>query len=278
MAEAYCWAGKHRRLQRLRHPGSGAIFLVPLDHSLADGPVADTENFASLVEAMANNGVDGLVVHKGRVRFLPPELLRDLSLIVHLNGSTRYAPDANAKILVGSVEEAVALGADAVSVHINIGSNNEAAQLIDLGKVSDQAARWGVPLLAMVYPRGPHLTNPADPALLAHAANIAADLGADIVKLPYTGSVSTMVDVVHASPIPIVTAGGGVVAETEKLLDGITDAMASGVAGVAVGRNVFGAADPGHTARLIAQRVHVTAPPPDLLPAERQMDREATFS
>ncbi|WP_420834136.1 hypothetical protein [Streptomyces yunnanensis] len=55
-----------------------------------------------------------------------------------------------------------------------------------------------------------------------------------------------MVDVVHASPIPIVTAGGGVVTETEKLLDGITDAMASGVA---VGRNIFGAADPGHTAR-----------------------------
>ncbi|KWT63391.1 hypothetical protein ADL21_02970 [Streptomyces albus subsp. albus] len=278
MAEAYGWAGKHRRIQRLHHPASGRTFLVPLDHSLADGPVAATEDFVALIEAMTGNGVDGLIVHKGRVRFLRPDLIRDLSLIVHLNGSTRYAPDAHAKILVGSVEEAVALGADGVSVHINVGSSNEAAQLNDLGRVADQAAHWGVPLLAMVYPRGPRLTNPADPALLAHAANIAADLGADIVKLPFTGSVSTMVDVVRASPIPIVTAGGGVVAETDKLLDGIQEAIASGVCGVAVGRNVFGAADPGWTARLIAQRVHGTAVLSGRLPAGRRQAGEARAS
>ncbi|MGV4982262.1 2-amino-3,7-dideoxy-D-threo-hept-6-ulosonate synthase [Streptomyces sp. NRAIS4] len=257
MAEAYGWTGKNRRIQRLLHPVSGTTFLVPLDHSLADGPVATAAGFAGLVGAMADNDVDGIVVHKGRVRFLPLELLGEMALVVHLNGSTRHAPDADAKILVGAVEEAVALGADSVSVHINLGSSNEAAQLTDLGAVADRCARWGVPLLAMVYPRGPRVTDPTDPALLAHAANVAADLGADIVKLPYTGSPVTMREVVEASPIPVVTAGGGVVGDTEKFLDLIDSTMESGVLGVAVGRNVFRSPDPGRLARSVAERVHI---------------------
>ncbi|MGW4640948.1 2-amino-3,7-dideoxy-D-threo-hept-6-ulosonate synthase [Sphaerisporangium sp. NPDC004334] len=256
MAEAYGWSGKNLRTQRILHSASGTTFLVPLDHSLADGPVSSAADFGGLVAAMAANDVDGIIVHKGRVRFLPTRRLGRLALVVHLSGSTRHAPDADAKTLVGAVAEAVALGADGVSVHINLGSSNEAEQLADFGGVSDQCARWGVPLLAMIYPRGPRIADPADPALLAHAANIAADLGADIVKLPFTGSPDTMRDVVRASPIPVVTAGGGVIGDTGKFLDQIDSAMESGVLGVAVGRNIFRAADPGRLARSVAQRVH----------------------
>lgn len=256
MADVYCWSGKNLRTQRILHRASGTTFLVPLDHSLADGPVSTAAGFAGLVAEMAANDVDGIIVHKGRVRFLPTESLGRMALVVHLNGSTRHAPDADAKTLVGAVAEAVALGADGVSVHINLGSSNEAAQLSDLGLVADRCARWGVPLLAMVYPRGPRIADPTDPALLAHAANIAADLGADIVKLPYTGSLETMRDVVAASPIPVVTAGGGVVGNTDTFLDLIGAAMESGALGVAVGRNIFRAADPGRLARSVALRVH----------------------
>lgn len=256
MIQAYGFSGKTLRTQRILHGASGTTFLVPLDHSLADGPVSTAAGFAGLVAAMAANDVDGVIVHKGRVRFLPTESLGRMALVVHLNGSTRHAPDADAKTLVGAVAEAVALGADGVSVHINLGSSNEAAQLSDLGQVADRCARWGVPLLAMVYPRGPRIADPADPALLAHAANVAADLGADIVKLPYTGSPDTMRDVVVASPIPVVTAGGGVISNADTFLDLIGSAMESGVLGVAVGRNIFSAADPGRLARSVARRVH----------------------
>lgn len=256
MAEAYGWSGKNLRTRRIVHPVSGTSFLVPLDHSLADGPVSTAAGFAGLVAALAANEVDGIIVHKGRVRFLPTDLLGRLALIVHLSGSTRFAPDTDAKVLVGAVAEAVALGADGVSVHINLGSSNEAAQLADLGLVADRCARWGLPLLAMVYPRGPRIADPTDPTLLAHAANVAADLGADIVKLPFTGSPATMREVVDASPIPVVTAGGGVLGDPGAFLDLIDSTMDSGVLGVAVGRNIFRAADPGQLARLVAQRVH----------------------
>ena len=256
MAEAYGWSGKNLRTRRIVHPVSGTSFLVPLDHSLADGPVSTAAGFAGLVAALAANEVDGIIVHKGRVRFLPTDLLGRLALIVHLSGSTRFAPDTDAKVLVGAVAEAVALGADGVSVHINLGSSNEAAQLSDFGLVADRCARWGLPLLAMVYPRGPRIADPTDPTLLAHAANVAADLGADIVKLPFTGSPATMREVVDASPIPVVTAGGGVLGDPGAFLDLIDSTMDSGVLGVAVGRNIFRAADPGQLARLVAQRVH----------------------
>jgi 2-amino-4,5-dihydroxy-6-oxo-7-(phosphonooxy)heptanoate synthase len=256
MTDAYGWTGKNRRVQRILHSASGTTFLVPLDHSLADGPVASATGFAGLVEAMAANEVDGIIVHKGRVRFLPATSLGRLALIVHLNGSTQHAPDVDAKILVGAVEEAVALGADGVSMHVNLGSSTEAAQLTDLGAVAARCARWGIPLLAMVYPRGPRIADPTDPVLLAHAANVAADLGADIVKLPFTGSPLTMREVVAASPIPVVTAGGGVVEDTGKFLDAIDSTMESGVLGVAIGRNIFQAPDPGWLARSVARRVH----------------------
>ena len=265
-AQVYAWTGKSRRMQRLLHPVSGTTFLVPLDHSLADGPVTSAADFATLVATMSVNDVDGIIVHKGRVRFLPTELPGHMALVVHLNGSTRHAPDADAKVLVGAVEEAVALGADCVSVHINLGSSTEAAQLTDLGAVADRCARWGVPLLAMVYPRGPRVTDPTDPSLLAHAANVAADLGADIVKLPYTGSSATMREIVRASPIPVVTAGGGVIEDTDKFLGLIESTMESGVLGVAVGRNVFGAQDPGQLARSVARRVHFRAGSRETLP------------
>src|SRR4051812_35762327 len=101
MTDSYGWNGKNRRIQRIVHSASKTTFLVPLDHSLADGPVASAAGFAGLVESMAANEVDGIIVHKGRVRFLPTASLGRLALIVHLNGSTQHAPDVDAKILVG---------------------------------------------------------------------------------------------------------------------------------------------------------------------------------
>ena len=249
-------SGKRLRLERLAHRRGGGLFLVPLDHSVADGPVASSDDLAHIVDAVGRNGADGVVVHKGRVRFLSSALLRDLALVVHLSASTSHAPDADHKVLVADVEQALRHGADAVSVHVNLGSDTEAQQLADLGRVADGCALWGIPLLAMIYPRGPRIPDDSDPALVAHAASLAADLGADIVKTPYTGAVDTMADVVRSCPIPVVTAGGDKADSEAKLYASIEDVMCSGAAGVAVGRNVFQAPDVARVTRRIAEIVH----------------------
>jgi predicted phospho-2-dehydro-3-deoxyheptonate aldolase len=216
----------------------------------------DNDGLVRLVRTVADNGADGVVLHKGRVRFLPPEVFRHTSLVVHLSGSTSHAPDADAKVLFGDVEEAVRLGADAVSVHVNLGSTTEAQQLMDLGRVAERCNHWGMPLLAMIYPRGPRITDPSDEALVAHAANLAADLGADIVKTPYTGDVESMSRVVSSCPIPIITAGGAAVGDDEKVVRTVADVMASGAVGVAMGRTVFQADDVAATTRRVAAAVH----------------------
>ncbi|QMU74095.1 2-amino-3,7-dideoxy-D-threo-hept-6-ulosonate synthase [Streptacidiphilus sp. P02-A3a] len=245
--------GKSLRLTRLSGHGDGRYLFVPLDHSVSDGPITTADRFGDLVRDVVAGGADGIVVHKGRARAIDPELLVDCSLLVHLSASTAHGPDADAKVLVGDVEDAIRLGADAVSVHVNIGSDTEAAQLADLGAVAAACDRWGMPLLAMIYPRGPRVTDPTDPVLLSHVVNIAADLGVDIVKTVFAFPAERMAEVVDSSPLPVVVAGG---ANDSSLADFAASALAAGCSGLAVGRRVFGSAVPRATVRELAGIVH----------------------
>src|SRR2546423_10100737 len=179
------------RLQRLyRH--SGRLLVVPLDHAASDGPIVPGGDLDGLVAQLAEQAVDAVVLHKGCLRRVLPGRFRDMSLIVHLSASTARAPDPDAKYLVTGVEEALRLGADAVSVHVNVGSRDEHRQIADLAAVADACDRWNTPLLAMMYPRGPGTPDPRDPALVAHAVAVAAQLGAELVKTVYPGSVGRM--------------------------------------------------------------------------------------
>ncbi|MDT0444204.1 beta/alpha barrel domain-containing protein [Streptomyces johnsoniae] len=125
------------------------------------------DRLAPRVGTLASNGVDAVVPHKGRVPFVDPRRFAGLGLILHLSASTVHAPDPDAKCLVASVESAVRLAAEAVSVHVNLGSDDERRQIADLAAVADACTEWGLPLLAMMYPRGPRITNQRDPALRA---------------------------------------------------------------------------------------------------------------
>ncbi|QFZ19057.1 2-amino-3,7-dideoxy-D-threo-hept-6-ulosonate synthase [Saccharothrix syringae] len=244
------------RLDRINRNGDGRLMIVPLDHSVADGPVTPDDSLDELVGELAGAGVDAVVLHKGTARHLDPKRFVNTSLIVHLSASTSHAPDPDAKYLVTTVEAALRLGADAVSVHVNMGSRQEAAQIADLARTAEETDRWGVPLLAMMYARGPQITDSTDPELVKHSATLAADLGADIVKVSYPGSAEAMADVARACPIPVVVAGGPPVDEKRVLLERVASAVRAGAAGVAMGRNIFQHPKPGRLAREIGDVVH----------------------
>lgn len=242
------------RLGRLQRHGQG-LFVVPMDHSVTNGPLRRGRRLDHLVGQLAGRGVDAVVLHKGSARQVSHRWFRNLSLIIHLSASTRHAVDPDEKYLVTSVEESLRLGADAVSVQVNLGSLDERRQVTDLATVAEACDRWNLPLLAMMYPRGPKIDDPGDPDLVAHAATLAADLGADIVKTPYVGSVPEMRDVVRSCPIPLLVAGGSRL-EPAAVLTYVADVLEAGVAGLAMGRNVFQAHDPGAVAQRIAELVH----------------------
>lgn len=245
------------RLRRLYHHGTTGLMVTPLDHSISDGPIVPRgSSIDQLAGQLAAAGVDVVVVHKGSLRHIAVERFAAMSLMVHLNASTARAQDPDAKYLVTGVEDAVRLGADAVSVHINVGSADERQQVGDLGRISDACDRWNLPLMAMMYPRGPRVVNPRDPALVAHAVTIAADLGADLVKTVFTGSVAEMLDITAASPIPVLVAGGPPHGSEAGLLDFVRAALTGGAGGVAMGRNIFQSPDPERLAGVVARLVH----------------------
>ncbi|GAA3525910.1 2-amino-3,7-dideoxy-D-threo-hept-6-ulosonate synthase [Amycolatopsis ultiminotia] len=249
--------GKAFRLRRLSRPEDGRYLFIPLDHSVSDGPVVPQHRWDDLVAGVVRGGADAVVVHKGRARALNPALLRQCAVIVHLSAGTSLAADAHAKVLVGDVADAVRLGADAVSVHVNVGSDTEPQQLGDLGVVAGSCEAWNMPLLVMIYPRGPRITDPHDPALLAHTVNIAADLGADLIKTSVTLAPEDMAEVVDSCPVPVLAAGGP--PDGTDLTGYGAALMAAGCRGLAVGRRVFSAPEPAKTVSLLSQVVHPPA-------------------
>ncbi len=164
---------KQLRLERLYRYGDERLLVVPLDHAVTSGPIVVDGGLVRLVGQLADSNVDAVVLHKGSLRHLDHRWFTRTALIVHLSASTAHAPDPDSKYLVSSVENALRLGADAVSVHVNLGSDSEKEQVADLATVSDACDRWNMPLLAMMYPRGPRIADPRDPALIAHAATLA---------------------------------------------------------------------------------------------------------
>ena len=236
--------GKRIRMERIMNRNSGKTVIVPMDHGVTMGPVAglihmqETDQCRGRGRSECHRCPQGIGEAGHRRRG------KDVGLIVHLSASTQMAPDPNSKIMVCTVEEAIKLGADAVSIHVNLGAEDEKSMLNDLGKMAREAMEWGMPLLAMMYTRGPKVKNEYDVKLVKHAARVGAELGADIVKVVYTGSAESFREVVEGCFVPVVIAGGEKMGNDEDIFEMVKGAMAAGGAGVSIGRNVFQHKDP----------------------------------
>jgi predicted phospho-2-dehydro-3-deoxyheptonate aldolase len=248
--------GKKIRMERIFDRHSGHTVIVPMDHGVTLGPVAGLTDIRQTIDAVAEGGANAIVIHKGLVEADHRGRGKDVGLIVHLSASTRIAPDPNCKVMTTTVEEAIKLGADAVSIHVNLGAEDEGSMLQDFGRIARIAGEWGIPLLAMIYTRGPKVKNEYDLNTIKHAARVGAELGADIVKVPYSGSSESFREVVQGCFVPVVIAGGEKMDTDEDILKMVNGAMAAGAAGVSIGRNVFQHQNPTKIVQAIAGIVH----------------------
>lgn len=247
--------GKDLRLSRLLG-SSHRLLIVPMDHGITIGPVQGLSNIQETVRQVAEGGANGVIVHKGLVKELGESLKNsDCQLIVHLSASTSLSPDADRKMLVSSVEHAIRLGATGVSVHVNLGSAYESAMLKDLGEVAERCDLWGVPLLAMMYVRDGFRENEFKPEKIKHAARVAEEIGADLIKVNYTGDMESFKEVTASVKVPVLIAGGPKSNSTFELLKMIHNAMAAGAAGISIGRNIFQATNPTLLVKTIRQIV-----------------------
>jgi fructose-bisphosphate aldolase / 2-amino-3,7-dideoxy-D-threo-hept-6-ulosonate synthase len=247
--------GKDIRLERIMNRNTKKTIIVPMDHGVSNGPIAGLIDMAQAVNLVAEGGANAVIGHVGLALHGHRQGGRDVGLILHLSASTSIGPDPNDKVLVNSVTNALKMGADAVSIHVNIGADSEARMLQDLGMVAVECMEWGMPLLAMMYPRGKNITRENDVDQVKLAARVAAELGADIVKTVYTGDPESFREVTRGCPVPVVVAGGSKTDDriTLELIEG---AMAGGAAGISIGRNAFQHRTPARFVRAAACIVH----------------------
>jgi class I fructose-bisphosphate aldolase len=248
--------GKQIRLERILNRNTRRTIIVPLDHGVSVGPLDGLIDMRRTLSRIADGGANAVIMHKGLVLCGHRGSGPDIGLIIHLSASTSLSPFPNAKALVATVEEAIRLGADAVSVHVNLGDENERAMLEDMGRVSTTAAAWGIPMLAMMYARGPKISNGYDPGVVAHCARVGMELGADLIKVPYTGDMDSFQRVVEACCVPVVIAGGPKMNNVREVLQMVKDSLQAGASGLSIGRNIFQDEEPQTLLKVLRGIVH----------------------
>jgi fructose-bisphosphate aldolase/2-amino-3,7-dideoxy-D-threo-hept-6-ulosonate synthase len=244
-------AGTAARLERIGTDGKYVI--IPMDHGITLGAVTGLVDIESTIDAVTRGGADAVLTQKGIAPRVHPNK-NEKGYVVHLNASTSIGPDNNDKRLTGTVKEAVRAGADAVSFHINVGSDYEREQLEELSEITDEADEYGMPVLAMAYARGPGVDE-HDAESLGHAVRLAEEVGSDVVKTAYSGDAESFERVVESTRLPVVIAGGEPEGD-RATLEAVRGAMDAGAAGVSMGRSVFQHDDPEAIARAVSAVVH----------------------
>ena len=244
--------GSQTALDKIFDGVSGNTVIVALDASSINGPEDGLRNMDLTIQTARDAGANAILGFYGMFKAYG-KALEPTSGILNLTLSTERG-DHFRKVQIGRVEQARELGLAAVSVHVNTTSSHEPEMLTILGLTVADATELKMPVLAHMYPRneGRHSQNmdnyygdmkQEDPEqytkLVRHAARIAADLGADIIKVPYTGNAESFRSIVDSTyGLPVVMAGGPR-ADVSDFLGSAKGAMEAGARGVAVGRNFF---------------------------------------
>lgn len=244
-----------RRLSRIFRR-DGRALIVAFDHGLTEGPAKGMESPAGALAAIVSGGADAILTSYGTARRFA-QILAPVGLILRLDsGSTTLGGMRPGGQFFG-VEDALRLGADAVAVSAFPGAPEEELSLRTLAMVISEAHRWGLPVMGEMQPGGfnggpEHRTVEA----IAVAARVAAELGADWVKVPYAEGFEHVVNTCY---VPAVMLGGAKMTDDRAMLEIIKQAVQAGAAGVAIGRNIFQADNPAAMTAAVAAIVHKDA-------------------
>lgn len=242
--------GKDVRLARLFREDNRTV-IVALDHGQFQGVLPGLESMPFIIENVVAGGADGIILNPGVASACVAVYAGKCALVIRITGaSTHRNPSFDYHRRVCSVERAVALGADAVIAMGFIGGEGEAASLALLAEISEACSRFGMPLIAEMLPVDSEHFHDAD--WIGLAARAGQELGADIIKA-YTTGTDADERVIRGCGAPFLAAGGPKSANPTELA---AHAIKHGAAGIAFGRNVFGADDPRKTVGELVKTVH----------------------
>jgi DhnA family fructose-bisphosphate aldolase class Ia len=242
---------KTRRLNRIL-ARDGRTLIVAMDHGAIQGPKG-LERPAEIIQKVIAGGADAILTTYGIARTFGRELA-PVGLILRTDGgSSTIGPDVTASAPLYSVEDALRLGADGVVANAGPGHRNEVQHMEWLSELASECDQWGVVLVAEMVPGG-FDSGPEFRTLENHmlAARFGSEFGADLLKTPYCDGFEA---VVNSCFSPIVVPGGSKMT-AEQLLTMVHHAVSAGAVGCAVGRNIWGAADPTKMTTALAAVIH----------------------
>ena len=227
----------------------------PVDDALIAGPDALLRDPTELFSPELVAQVDAVLGFEGTLSRCRDQLVHT-PLVVNLTASTLMG-DHTRKVPVMSVADALRLGATAVAGHLNFSAPSESEMIRAFVAIVAEARRYGLPVVAITYPRGVRhdgsdedylglrATDPdAYARKVAHAVRAAVELGASVVKTMYTGTAESFHTVVDgACGVPVLIAGEKL-APTDQVRERAEAAVAVGARGVVFGRQIFGREDP----------------------------------
>lgn len=202
----------------------------------------------------------GIIFHEGIAQSYYDKTKEMIPLIVKLNGKTSLHPDEEPySPQLCSVDEAIRLGATAIGYTIFIGSSYESKMMEEFSHIEDEAHAKNLAVILWAYPRGINVHGKEkDSGTVAYGARIALEMGADYVKVPYTGSSETFSWVVKNAGTTRVIAQGGTKVDEQTLLGEVTSCMKAGATGMAIGRNIWQSTDPIGISKKLAAIVYGT--------------------
>lgn len=270
--------GKKARLHRLLYqhgPGNGTMLLLPIDQGLEHGPIDFLVNPDALdpefqLRVALDGGYSGIVYQVGIANKYMMKYAGRVPLVLKLNGKTNFPnDDAPFSPQLGSVQDAVYLGADAVGYTLYVGSSRQDDDFRQIWKVREDCEKYGMPLIVWSYPRGSAVKSKGgQDSLYAvdYAARAALEVGADIIKVnvpTFKYNMQNEKEAAAFNAMPkeyqalqedyssairrvILSAGRGMVLFSggskvgdDDLLEKASQSMAGGAAGLIFGRNIW---------------------------------------
>lgn len=183
----YSW-GKSFRLNRIFKERNPCIILA-LDHPLTQGPILGTENIQEWITFSAKEGINGVVLNKGIVPYL--QFHHSTSLILQMFGAPDRFKIGYNKVKTASLNDAICLSADAVSVQVTLFNKESMDKLETIQNVVSDASSNDIPILFMVNIPNDHSLTIKD---FLFAYRVCWELGADIIKIPLPQDINVNTD------------------------------------------------------------------------------------
>jgi DhnA family fructose-bisphosphate aldolase class Ia/Fe-S-cluster-containing hydrogenase component 2 len=260
------------RLDRLfnRH-GDGRAVCVAADHGYMSDVTPNVVKLRSITEAVIRGGVDGILTSPGQaMRMAPLFQGRDgPALIVRADwmnmprlGSSNLMNAVPQRFLfhqkILTAEQALSLGATAITIYLFLGYDDEieAKGIASCSKFASECRKVGLPCIMEPLAFGGHVTGANIVELLTLGARICVELGADALKIPYTGDVETFTQLVDVAQVPVLVLGGARSDNDRDALELFAEGLEAGCHGCLMGRNVTKSPDPEKVTRQLCQIAH----------------------